>query len=54
VLRAADSARTVVAKDGTGNLKLVGDFSLNNAEDRLTLRSDGTNLYELARSDSGA
>jgi hypothetical protein len=56
VLSAADSARTVVAKDGTGNLKLVGDFSMDNAEDRLLLVSDslGTTWYELGRNDSGA
>jgi hypothetical protein len=54
VISAADSARTVVAKDGTGNLKLVGDFSMDNVEDRLFLISDGTNLYELGRNDVGA
>jgi hypothetical protein len=57
VLYAADSARTVVAKDGTGNLKLSGgDFSMDNAEDRLLLISDalGTTWYELGRNDSGA
>lgn len=54
ILRAADSARTVVAKDGTGNLNLGGDFSLDNVEDTLTLVSDGTDWYEIARSDNGA
>jgi hypothetical protein len=57
VLSAADSARTVVAKDGTGNLKLSGgDFSMDNVEDRLLLISDaaGTTWYELGRNDSGA
>lgn len=54
VLSAANSARTVVARDGTGNLRLAGDFSLDNAEDRLILISDGTSLYELSRSDNGA
>lgn len=54
VLSAADGARTVVAKDGTGNLKLTADFSMDNAEDRLVLMSNGTNLFEICRSDSGA
>ena len=54
ILRAADSARTVVCKDGTGNLQLSGDFSLNNAADRLTLQYDGSNWCELSRSDNGS
>jgi hypothetical protein len=54
VLRANNSGRTVVAKDGTGNLKLEGDFSMDNTEDRLFLMSDGTSLYEIARSNNGA
>jgi hypothetical protein len=54
ILRAVSSARTVVVKDGTGNLKLAGDFSLDNNEDRIVLRSNGTNLFELSRSDNGA
>lgn len=54
VLSAQNAARTVVLKDGTGNLKLAGDFSLDNTEDRITLISNGTNLFEIARSDNGA
>jgi hypothetical protein len=54
ILQAANSARTVVCKDGTGNLKLAGDFSLNNVEDTLTLICDGTNWCEMNRSDNGA
>lgn len=54
ILRAADSARTVVARDGTGNLRLAGNFSMDNVEDRLTLLNDGGVLYEIARSDNGA
>lgn len=52
VLRAASGSRTIVAKDGTGNLRLAGDFSLDNADDRLVLISDGTNLLEVSRSDN--
>jgi len=54
IISAADSARTVVAKDGTGNLLLAGDFTMDNASDTLTLRYDGTNWVELSRSDNGA
>lgn len=54
ILKAADSGRTVVLKDGTGNLKLNGDFSLNNTEDRIMLMKDGSNWVELSRSDNGA
>jgi len=53
-IRANNSARSVVAKDGTGNLKLAGDFTMDNAEDVLQLISDGTNLYEVSRSNNGA
>jgi len=37
LLRAANSGRTVVCKDGTGNLSLAGDFSMDNASDRILL-----------------
>ena len=53
-IHAANGARDVVAKDGTGNLKLASDFTMNNTEDMLTLIFDGTNWLELARSDNGA
>lgn len=53
VLRADDSARTVVCKDGTGNLRLAGgDFSLDHVEDRIALHYDGTNWCELTRADN--
>ena len=54
VLRAENDARSVVAKDGTGNLKLAGDCTLDNTEDTLTLIYNGTNWLELSRSDNGA
>lgn len=55
-IRAADSARTVVAKDGSGNLTLAGDFSMDNAEDTLELIYDqtGTQWLETSRSNNGA
>lgn len=53
-IHAANDARTVVAKDGTGNLKLAGDCTLDNSEDTLTVIYNGTNWLELARSNNGA
>lgn len=52
VVRAADDAHTVVLKDGTGNLKLAGDMSLDSANDRIVLMHDGTNWVELSRADN--
>lgn len=52
--RAVSSARDVVFKDGTGNMKLNGDFTLNNVEDQITLRMSNSVLYEMSRSDNGA
>lgn len=54
VLMARNSARTVVCKDGTGNMRLNGDMSLDNTEDTLTLIYNGTNWLEIARSNNGA
>jgi hypothetical protein len=47
-------SQTIIAKDGTGNLRLAGDFTMDSITDRLMLISDGTLLYELSRSDNGA
>jgi len=46
--------RDVVMKDGTGNLYLAGDFSLENVVDTITLIgvSSGAGYYELSRSDN--
>lgn len=55
VVYAADSARTVVLKDGTGNLKLPGDVTLDNVEDVVMLINRGGTLYAVAPvSNSGA
>ena len=56
ILRAANDARTVVCKDGTGNLKLAGDCTLDNVQDTLTLLWTGAvqGWIELARSNNGA
>jgi hypothetical protein len=56
VIRAADDGRTVVVKDGTGNIQCTGDFSLNNTQDTIELIYDATlsAWLELGRTDSGA
>jgi hypothetical protein len=53
-LRATSAARTVVVKDGTGNLQLAGDFSMDHSNDLLVLKVNpqGTTLRELARADN--
>jgi len=51
----ANAGRTIVAKDGTGNLSIAGDFAMDDQEDTLLLVSNGANgWYELARSNSSA
>tara|TARA_R110001606_G_scaffold19827_1_gene72326 strand:+ start:1117 stop:3303 length:2187 start_codon:yes stop_codon:yes gene_type:complete len=52
IIVAANSARTVVAKDSTGNLRLNGDFSLDHQNDTLTLIYNGSNWLEVSRSDN--
>jgi len=42
VVRSVNSARSVVCKDGTGNLKLGADRTLNSTVDRLLLHSNGS------------
>jgi len=54
VLKAENTARSVVLKDGTGNLKLAGDCTLDNTEDTIVLFYDGSNWLELCRSNNGA
>jgi len=54
ILRAANSARTVVIKDSTGNLRLEGDMSLDNVQDTIVLLSTGSDWLELSRSNNGA
>lgn len=47
-------ARTVVVKDGTGNISCAGDFSLTNSEDSILLRWNGSAWCEISRSDNTA
>lgn len=52
VLKSAADARDPTLKDGTGNLRLAGDFTLTTTDDSITLIYDGTNWCELSRSDN--
>ena len=54
LIKAASDARTIVAKDGTGNLQLAGDFSLSDSDDSLFLFWNGAQWHEIARSDNTA
>lgn len=40
ILKAADSARSVVVKDGTGNIVIGADFTLDHVRDRIALQWD--------------
>jgi len=46
MLSAANDARTVILKNGTGNLSIRVDASLNDTVDRAILMYDGANLVE--------
>lgn len=48
MLRLTNSARKVVLKNGTGNLKLNGDITLNHADDRVLLIGTTTGWHEVA------
>jgi hypothetical protein len=50
LLRAANSARSVVLKDGTGNLRMPADMTLDHADDVELLYYDGTNWLEITGS----
>ncbi len=56
VIRAENAARTVVVKDGVGNIQCAGDFSLDNTQDTMELIYDNTLTawLEVGRSDNGA
>lgn len=49
VITPDSGTRTIVAKDGTGNLRLNGDFSLSGTNDTLTLIWNGLRWMELSR-----
>lgn len=53
ILQAANSTRDVVIKDGTGNIRTNGDFTLSHSDDTITLVFRGNSTwYELCRSDN--
>ena len=56
ILRAANSARTVVVKDATGNIQGPGDVTLDNIQDTCSLIYDATQAAWLvtATSNNGA
>jgi hypothetical protein len=53
ILSPANAARTVVLKDGTGNLQLAGDFSMDSNLDFIVLFGIGSSYFELTRSNNG-
>lgn len=52
ILRAANNSRDPTLKDGSGNLRIAGDFTLTNSQDTILLLFDGSNWIELSRSDN--
>jgi hypothetical protein len=54
IFRSSTSSRDPTFKDGTGNMRLSGDFTLSHAEDTITLIKSGSSWYEMSRSDNGA
>ena len=49
----ASSARNVVLKDSTGNLKMAGDFSLTSIRDTITFIYQNGAWTEISRSNNG-
>lgn len=54
ILKANNGTRDVVVKDGTGNLKLAGDMTLDHVDDEIAIRWDEKQGYftETWRSDN--
>jgi len=52
ILRSANNSRDTTVKDGSGNLRIAGDFTLTNSQDTIELLFDGSNWIELSRSDN--
>jgi len=54
IIHPGTGTRTVVLKDNTGNLKMNGDFTLDNFSDVIRFIGTGVNTWqELSRSDNG-
>lgn len=54
VLRANNSGRSVVVKNGVGNILCGADVTLDNVADSITLLYDGANWLKIASSDNAA
>ncbi len=52
IIKPLDSTNTVTMKDGTGNMRLAGDFALDHVFDTITLVYDGTGWLEVSRSNN--
>lgn len=52
MIRPANAGETITAKDTTGNLRLFGDFAMNDVQDTLSLKYSGGQWLEVARSDT--
>jgi len=50
VMKPVDTTRTIVLKDNTGNLRLVGDCILDSVQDTITLIHNGGVWHEISRS----
>ena len=53
IIRPENTARTVVVKDGTGNLRLAGDFSMDSISDMMLLiKNFAGDWVEISRSNN--
>ena len=52
VIQAANSARTVVVKDSTGNINAPADISLDHAQDKVLMIWDGSNWQVISSSNN--
>jgi hypothetical protein len=50
-LQQVASARDIVVKDTTGNIRSAGDFTMNNVQDSITLKYNGSAWVEIGRAD---
>lgn len=52
VLYSTSNVRDPTIKDGTGNLRLAGDFVMSHTDDRIILLKQGSIWFEISRSDN--
>jgi hypothetical protein len=53
ILRSVSISRDIRVRDGAGNCRLDGNFTLTNPFDKLMLFFDGANWSEISRSNNG-